>query len=99
MTVLAALDRQPLARTPQPPNAPAAGRTEWCVQLGRDRRFTVLPGTHGATAYAATEAGTAIFDGTLYNRADLETHLGLSRGATNDADLILRAYQRFGGSL
>jgi asparagine synthase (glutamine-hydrolysing) len=99
MTVLAAIDRQPLARTPQPLNAPAAARTEWCVQIGRDRRFTVLPGTHGTPAYAATEAGTAIFDGTLYNRADLEAHLGLSRGATNDADLILRAYRRFGGSL
>lgn len=39
---------------------------------------------------------SAVFDGILYNRADLSTYLANSEPIPNDAELILRAYHRWG---
>jgi asparagine synthase (glutamine-hydrolysing) len=70
---------------------------EWCLLVARDGRFTLSPGDYGTPAHGASAVGTAIFDGRLYNRVDLEVALGIGHGASlNEAELLLRAYEKFG---
>ncbi|HJR60746.1 MAG TPA: asparagine synthase-related protein [Vicinamibacterales bacterium] len=95
MTALATLDRERSLETAAHPP-----RGEWCLSVDRDGEFTLLPGAWGSPSSAAGRASRAVFDGTLYNRAALESELEVPRGAAlNDAELVLRAYEKFGASL
>lgn len=47
-------------------------------------------------AHAETNSCAVIFDGVLYNRAELLAAVGSVASAANDALLILRAYERWG---
>ncbi|MEO6212399.1 MAG: asparagine synthase-related protein [Vicinamibacterales bacterium] len=87
-------------RDTQAAGASTTPREEWCLLVTRDGQFTLLPGFHGSPDHATGRTASAIFDGILYNRAPLEETLGLSRGsALNNAELLLRAYEKFGASL
>ena len=66
---------------------------------GRPRRQLRLeaPASGSPASIARIDSLAAVFDGVLYNRSDLSESLG-SRGgaAASDAELILRAYSRWG---
>jgi asparagine synthase (glutamine-hydrolysing) len=95
LTPLATLDRERSLET-----ATHAPRGEWCLTVDRDGEFTLLPGAWGTPARATGRASRAIFDGTLYNRTALEAELEVRRGAAlNDAELLVRAYEKFGTSV
>jgi len=58
------------------------------------RLETPAPGS--PASIARIDSLAAVFDGVLYNRADLVESLGSRGGEANDAELILRAYSRWG---
>jgi asparagine synthase (glutamine-hydrolysing) len=95
LTAFASIDREQSLESTAP-----VPRGEWCLTVDRDGRFTLLPGAFGSPASGATPSARAVFDGTLYNRLPLLTELELPRGAAlNDAELLLRAYEKFGASV
>ena len=55
-----------------------------------------LVSAHGPVASARAGSRSVIFDGVLHNRAELEAALGAPGEAGDDADLVLRGYQRWG---
>jgi asparagine synthase (glutamine-hydrolysing) len=64
--------------------------------LGRAFRLSGDAG-HRPPGCAEAASGAVVLDGVLHNRAELWADLGdPSRPATDDADLVLRAYQRWG---
>ena len=68
----------------------------WVARLGPMRPSPLeLVGEPGPAASARSGPRTAVFDGVLYNRDELERLLGTQPGTT-DAQLVLGAYERFG---
>ncbi len=86
-----------LAETP-PIERPGYGRWQVAAE-GRSRSLYVSEETGSALPICAQRSGIAlVFDGTLYNRRELQDELGpaLLSGSSNDAEVILAAYQRGG---
>jgi asparagine synthase (glutamine-hydrolysing) len=71
----------------------------WVARLAPMRPSPLeLMGQPGPAASARSGSRTAVFDGVLYNRGELERLLGVQPG-TSDAELVLRAYERFGADV
>jgi asparagine synthase (glutamine-hydrolysing) len=69
---------------------------------GRSKKLFLRHEIDSAAPLCAERAGCGvIFDGALYNRRDLERELGdlLTLPASNDAEIILVAYERWGEEL
>src|SRR6266853_7024701 len=69
---------------------------------GRSKKLFLRHQVDSAPPLCAERAGCGvIFDGALYNRRDLERELGDFRtpAASNDAEIILVAYERWGEEL
>src|SRR5258708_4505703 len=82
-----------------PPNDAAAFDCRLVAGEGRSRKLYLRNGIDSAPPLCAERAGCGvIFDGSLYNRDDLQSELGefLVPPASNHAELVLAAYQRWG---
>jgi asparagine synthase (glutamine-hydrolysing) len=55
-----------------------------------------VPASGSPASFARIDSLSAVFDGVLYNRVDLMQSLGSRGTEANDAELILRAYSRWG---
>ncbi len=86
-----------LADTP-PTERPGYGRWQVAGE-GRSRSLYLSEETGSALPICAKRSGIAlVLDGTLYNRRDLQNELGnaLVSAGSNDAEVILAGYQRWG---
>lgn len=79
----------------QPLEIPATA--EWLATSGRDLSFQLRCDIASDTLHhAQVERRAVLFDGVLYNRAELERELNVSSRTGNDAHLLLHAYLRWG---
>jgi asparagine synthase (glutamine-hydrolysing) len=80
--------------------ADAVSREHWCLAVDLDGGPTVHSGVVGSPLAASGAHARVFFDGTLYNRSDLEAAVEMPpESALDEAELLLRAYARFGEAL
>jgi asparagine synthase (glutamine-hydrolysing) len=79
-----------------PREAPVASFEPWVARLTpRDPSALAIVGPPGPAMSARSGPRTAVFDGVLYNAAELARTLAL-RPDANDATIVLQAYERWG---
>jgi asparagine synthase (glutamine-hydrolysing) len=85
---------------------PAAGEWaagSWVVEVSPEESsvepLRVLGDPAAAPASSTRDSCTLVFEGQLYNRAELAALAGLESSASNDAELLRSAYDRLGEAL